>query len=241
MQDSERDRIKEFVKRRRKETSTAHREQRVQVTRDDHLQHSPLRTSQDEAAAIAPASLRSPSNGPTFPLASAKGDIGPGNYNHAQDGEQLNQHGTAYLENRKDGTELDGHLQVNGEDDLRRLGALVIELQMLQKRSSNLKEHIHTEEEVASIEVLESEAQNRAGRVNVLEARMMELDKEIGSLQNQRTNVEREQREAYDLYVAARGQVDLACARRDKIAIANERLLEVHRQQRERRTELRID
>ena len=174
-------------------------------------------------------------------MASAKGDIGPGTYNHAQDGEQLNQHETAYLESRKDGTELDGHPQVNGEDDLRRLGAVVMELQTLQKRSSNLKEHIHTEGEVPSIEVLESEAQNRAGRINVLEARLKELDKEIDTLQNRRTDVEREHREANDLYVTARHQVDLARARRDQIAIANEQLLEVHRQQRERRTELRID
>ena len=56
------------------------------------------------------------------------------------------------------------------EDGLRCLGALLMEVQMLQKRSSNLKKHIHTNEQLSSIETLESEALKRVGRVDVLDA-----------------------------------------------------------------------
>ena len=184
---------------------------------------------------------RSSFSGSNIRLAPAQREIGVNSCSQAPSSEQTSQPETTDLQFCSDGIELEGCPRSDDEDGLRCLGALVMEVQTLQKRSSNLKEHIHTNERHASIETLESEAQNQVGRVDVLDARLKELDKEIDTLQKRRTDMEKDRQEANELYSTAWRQVELARTRYDQITIANEQLLEVHRQQRERRTKLRID
>ena len=127
------------------------------------------------------------------------------------------------------------------EDEVRRLGALVMDIQRLHGRSSTLDEFIKTNQDLPPVDKLESEVNDLSGRGAQLSERLMRMDEELEALQRQRAGAEQERQEVDKLCVTIQQQVEDVNARHAKVLSANEQLREVRQQLRERRAELGID